>query len=151
MAVLSGLVLVMRHRVALALVAAIAGIALVRDTYDITPYTSADPTLAYLVDQAPDGHRVGLAGVWSPSGISPVLPAFGPRLGNRVAFLGPFKDHLLQPETDPERFKDRLDGYDLLVVGRGITPAGPVPEEQWAQAAGFEPVVASDRLALYKR
>ncbi len=46
----------------------------------------------------------------------------------------------------------RLRGYDLVVVGRGFAPtAAPAPEEAWARAAGFEPVVASDRLAVLLR
>ena len=142
-----------RGRLALAVAAvlAVAGAAVVRDRAAERGYAALDPTIAWLEANAPAGHRVALAGVWSVDGVSPVLPAFGPRLGNEVAYAGPFEEHLLRQERDPERFRARLrtGGFDVLIVGRGIVAGrGPAPEESWARAVGFRPVVASPRLAL---
>lgn len=142
-----------RGRPALAVLAvlAVAGAAVVRDRAAGRGYGALDPAIAWIEANAPAGHRVALAGVWSVDGVSPVLPAFGPRLGNEVAYAGPFDQHLLRQERDPERFRARLrDGhFDLLVVGRGIVAGrGPAPEESWARAAGAVPVLASPRLAL---
>ncbi|MEA2168774.1 MAG: hypothetical protein QOF76_2074, partial [Solirubrobacteraceae bacterium] len=124
---------------------------LVNRDYTIDTYRQSDPALAYLIDHAPAGQRVAIAGRWSTDGISPVLPAFGPRLGNHVTFLGPFEEHLLHDETDPARFAMRLRGYDFLLVGRQLSGGGPAPEEGWARAAGFSEVASSGRLALLER
>ena len=108
---------------------------------------------AWIERHAPSDTRIGIAGIWSVESASPVLPAFGPRLDNRVEYAGPFIDHMLRRETDPARFTAllRRRGYDLVIVGRGSEPRGPVPEERWALAAGYRPVVASRRLALLAR
>jgi 4-amino-4-deoxy-L-arabinose transferase-like glycosyltransferase len=141
-----------RLAVAGAVVLLVAGAALVRDRADGRWYAGYDPVFNWLETNAPDDTRVALAGVWPVSGVSPALPAFGPRLDNDVAFAGPFVEHLLRAERDPRRFARRLRGFDVLVVGRGLVATGrPAPEESWARAAGFRPVVASDALALLVR
>lgn len=115
-------------------------------------YGSGDPALAWLEANAPSGHRIALAGDWSVPGLPPTLPAFGPRLGNDVAYAGTFVRHMLRHERDPRRFMARLRGRDIVVVGRGFVPAArPAPEELWARAAGFRPVAASDRLTVLVR
>lgn len=135
-----------------ALAGVVLGAAALRTAYDTSAYAAADPVLAALADDARSGRDIALAGIWSPDGISPVLPAYGPRLANRVTYLGEFREHLLQEIDDPRRFARRLRGYDYLIVGRGITPDGrPAREEAWARSTGFEPVAASDRLALLAR
>jgi hypothetical protein len=106
-----------------------------------------DPALAWIEANAPSGHRIGLAGVWTPGGVSPVLPAFGPRLGNRVAYAGPFVEHMLRTYADQPAFTAGTRSFDLLVVG--LTP--PARELGWAQAAGFTEVVRSERLVLLRR
>jgi hypothetical protein len=140
-----------RVAIGLGLAALVAVVVLVNRDYTIDTYRASDPALAYLIDHAPSGRRVAIAGRWSPDGISPVLPAFGPRLGNHVAFVGPFEQHLLHDETDPHRFAVRLRGYDYLVVGRQLSGGNPAPEEAWATAAGFHEVASSGRLALLER
>ncbi len=143
-----------RAALAAAAVLALLGAGLVHVRARDRGYAALDPTIAWIEAHAPTGHRIAIAGVWSVQGVSPVLPAFGPRLGNDVAFAGPFRQHMLRAETDPQRFERRLrDGrYDLLIVGRGSQPTGrPAPQERWARAAGFRPVVASERLALLRR
>ncbi|MEA2296939.1 MAG: hypothetical protein QOE86_4578 [Solirubrobacteraceae bacterium] len=133
-----------------ALVLAVAGAGITANRLDGRSYAAADPVLGWIDARAPSGHRVGLAGIWGVSGVSPVLPAFGPRLGNRVEYAGPFVAHMLRRYDDPARFTARLRArrYDLLVVGRGH---GVAPEEAWARAAGYAPVVSSPGLALLRR
>ena len=129
--------------------AAVAGAYAIRAP---TGYGAGDPALAWLEANAQSGHRIALAGDWSVPGLPPTLPAFGPRLGNEVAYAGPFVDHMLRHERDPRRFAQRLRGYDIVVVGRGFAPtASPAPEESWARAAGYVPVAASDRLTVLVR
>lgn len=57
--------------------------------FDRHTYAPFDPTCAWIDHPAPPGKRVGLAGEASLRGLSPILPAFGPRLGNRVERVGP--------------------------------------------------------------
>ncbi len=115
-------------------------------------YGAGDPAIAWLEANAPSGHHIALAGDWSVPGLPPTLPAFGPHLGNRVAYAGPFVHHMLRHERDPRRFAARLRGDDIVVVGRGFVPtATPAPEETWARAAGFTPVASSDRLVVLVR
>jgi hypothetical protein len=106
-----------------------------------------DPTLAWIEKNAPSGHRIGLAGVWSPDGVSPVLAAFGPRLGNEVAYVGPFREHMLRTHENAPAFAAGAKRFDLLVVG--LTP--PASELRWAQQAGFVSVARSSRLVLLQR
>ena len=106
-----------------------------------------------LLRDAPSGRRVGLTGVWS-SGLPPILPAFGPRLGNRVAYVGPWAGHLLRQYDAPAPFARALDRgrIELLVIGLGFPQPHPsVREESWAIGAGFREVARSSRLALYSR
>jgi hypothetical protein len=105
-------------------------------------YGQFDPTLAWIEQHAPAGKRIGLAGVWTPGGVSPVLPAFGPRLGNRVEYVGEFREHMLRRHANAEDFWRGLDGFDLLVVGAGSQ------EEDWA---GWRIVARSRRLVLMSR
>lgn len=131
---------------------AVVGALATRRAYNEQPY-QADATLAWLLQHAPAGHRIGLAGVWS-NGIPPIFPAFGPRLGNRVAYVGPVVRHMLQQYGGAAPFGSavRSGGYDLLIVGRGYPqPQADVPSQAWAQAAGFREVASSGRLVLYAR
>jgi len=120
-------------------------------------YVGSDRALDWIARNAPRGHRIGLAGVWTVGGLSPVWPAFGPRLGNRVEFVGEFVHGQLREYDDPMRWGDaiRRNGYDLLVVGEGGYGACRVPgsasdDNEWARRAGFPLLAASDRLRLYR-
>lgn len=115
-----------------------------------TGFGRFDPALAWIEANAASGREIGLAGVWSTEAVSPVLAAFGPRLGNEVAYLGAFREGMLRELEDPGDFRRALAGLDLLVVGRGAPPAQAVREEAWARAAGWEPVAASPRLSLWQ-
>jgi hypothetical protein len=142
-----------RPRVALALagVALIGVVTVARERANTQGYGRLDPALAYIEDRAPSGHAVGLAGIWSPQGVSPVLPAFGPRLGNRVEYVGAFRDGMLRAFTREEDFARAARRFDLIVIGRGIPPRPHVREQDWAASAGFLPVAVSPRLLLLAR
>jgi len=116
-------------------------------------YSGFDPTLAWIDRQAPAGDRIGLAGIWSVDGISPVFPAFGPRMRNDVAYVGPWVEDLLREYRNRGAFEAavREGDYDLLLIGRGQPPQPRVREERWATATGYRRVAASARLALYRK
>jgi hypothetical protein len=109
-----------------------------------------DPALDWLNANAPEGHRVGLAGTWTDQGISPVFPAFGPRLRNDVVYHGEFREEMLRQYGRREEFVAALrrERYDLLLVGRGRPPSPANDEERWARDAGYVRVAESERLAL---
>jgi hypothetical protein len=138
-----------RPRAAIALAVA-AGLLLVAVSAHRTNrhgYGELEPVLGAL---PADGRRVGVAGVWTANGASPVLAAFGPRLGNRVAYVGGFREGMLRAPRDATEFAEHAQGFDVLVIGRPAPPR-PAREEAWAARAGFEPVASSPRLALYAR
>lgn len=115
-------------------------------------YRGVDSTVEWVFDHAPSGHRVGLAGGWGRVDLAPVLPMYGPRLGNHVAYVGPLVEDMLQEYTRREPFVAavRRGRYDLLLVGRGYRPQPTVREEGWARAAGFAEVARSGRYILYR-
>lgn len=121
-----------------------------------TRYAEGDPVIAWFAEH-PAQRAVGLAGVWTTGGLSPVLPAFGPRLENRVAFVGRYeRGQLREYERRDEFFGAvRRGGYDLLVVGKAGYGECRVPgregdERLWVGQAGFERIAESDRLALFR-
>jgi hypothetical protein len=128
-------------------VVAIAGYAVQRSFND-RRYRGLEPPLAWV--RAGTHHRVGLAGLWDVNGIYPVLPAFGPRLANQVAFVGPFERGMLTQFRSRTPFVDALrrGRYDLLVIGRAELAGTPRGEEAWARAAGYREVARSPRLVL---
>jgi hypothetical protein len=108
--------------------------------------------LAWVRAHAPGGHRIGLAGRWPNAGVAPPLPAFGPRLGNHVVYIGPFERHMLREYRTAAGFLARLrsEHVDLLLIGRGYpVPVAVAREERWARAAGMRLVARSPRLVLY--
>jgi hypothetical protein len=153
--VLAGAVRILASRPRLALAATAVALAILaavaRERANTQSYAPLDPTLAYVERRAPSGHEVGLAGIWSPDGVSPVLPAFGPRLGNRVAYVGEFRDGMLRAFTREEEFAGAARRFDLIVIGRGAPPRPHVREQDWAARAGFSEVAASPRLLLLVR
>ncbi len=136
------------------LVLAGAGIAgyRIEQRYSEHRYLGADPVTDLLAVPAASGVRVGLAGLWDDAGISPVLPAFGPRYENRVEYVGADEGDVLRRYPSEPAFAAALERgeYDLLVVGRGRPGARSVPELAWARAAGYSPVALSERLALLR-
>jgi len=145
-----------RGRIAVAIGALLAAIVFIgseiQQRFNDSRYLGGDPTTDYLLTRAPDGNVVGLVRNWDNAGIAPPLPAFGPRYGNEVEYVGEYVDEMQRQYPDRAEFVAALaeGAYDYLLIGRGI-PARPfVKEEGWAQSAGFERVVASERLALYR-
>jgi hypothetical protein len=115
-------------------------------------YREIEAPLAWV--RASGHHRVGLAGLWNVDGIYPVLPAFGPRLGNEVEFVGPLRDGMLEQYPNRSSFAAALrrGRYDLLVVGNAVLPGvRPPVDEAWARSAGYVAVVRSPRLVLMRR
>src|SRR2546427_491192 len=103
---------------------------------------------------SPHGCVEGLASgrwFWS-SPPAPVYPSFGPRLRNEVKYIGDFRGGRLTRYTSGMRFVSglRASGADLLIVGLGDPPVRHVPEQDWAQAAGYSVVTRSRWFALYK-
>jgi len=147
-----------RRRPALAALVAVglAGTVLVGDrvqqSFSENRYFGSDAAIDHILERAPSGYRVGLAGVWDPQGLAPPLPAFGRRYGNEVAYVGEYVEGTLRRFTNRAAFAAALEqgAYDLLLVGRGSSPGQGAAEERWAHSAGFERVAASERLALYR-
>ena len=116
-------------------------------SFDRHGYARYDPSFAFIERQAPSHHRIGIAGAWSDQGLSPTLPAFGPRLGNQVAYIGDPVAHSLHLPASESSFRSELrrGRYELLVIGL----QDPAHTDVWARAAGYRLITASARLALY--
>lgn len=115
-------------------------------------YAGVDTTVGWVTAHAPQGNRIGVAGDWT-SGLlpSPVLPLFGPRFGNQVAYVGPMDVGTLVRYRRESSFLSavRRGRYDLLVVGSAPSPFGPPVAPTWARATGFREVAASGRFILF--
>jgi hypothetical protein len=116
-------------------------------SFDRHGYASYDPTFAWIDAHAPSHRRIGISGVASTDGLAPVLPAFGPRLGNVVEYVGDRVRHSIHLPSSERSFDDELrrGRYDLLLIGLQDT----AHTDSWARAAGFKLVTSSARLALY--
>jgi hypothetical protein len=145
--------------VAVAVAGAVVGGRLLQRRIDATRYAQVSPVPRWLVTEAPAGHRIGIAGV--DAGPPAVWAAFGPRLRNRVGFIGPTDDHMLLEYTRRGPFLRALrrGRYDVVVLYRGEFPTDPfrdpspfsttTPAAQaiWLAQAGFR-VLAWDGTSL---
>ena len=126
-----------------------------RDRTAAHPYGRNDPVIASLQAHFAVDARIALGDRWKPGGVSPVLPSFGRRLGNRVDYLGRFVDGTLRAWTSREPFIRQLrrGRYDAVVIGRGATPSDgdEHPEVDWAISAGYRVTAESRRLVLLSR
>jgi hypothetical protein len=118
--------------------------------YDDLRYAGLEPAIDWILQNAPEDRRVGLAGL----GYNPVIyPAFGPELENEVRYVGPTVDGMLRPYTRREPLLDELrEGrYDLLVVQRQgwVRHELPAQQEDWLREDGWRVVAESERVALY--
>lgn len=118
-------------------------------------YANADAAIQALEH----GGRVGLAGVWSAGRAhAPVWPAFGPRVRNHVAYVGEFRDGLLNEYRDRASWQRAVERgrYDLVAVGRAGYPAecrppgGQTDDDAWARAAGYRQVARTADLTVYR-
>jgi hypothetical protein len=137
---------------ALALVAVALAGARVKERFDARGYHGADPTVDWVLDRAPAGTRIALAGTFDPSAIAPVLPMFGPRLANDVRYAGPWVRHRLEQYATARPFTSALrqGGYQLLLVGRGAPPTTVAAPERWASEAGWVPVARGPAMTLLR-
>ena len=107
-----------------------------------------DPTFAWIDAHASSGQRVGIAGIASTTGLSPVLPAFGPRLANTVSYVGERVRRGVHLPAGESSFNAELarGHYGLLVIGLQDTAR----TDTWARAAGYRFVAHRARgFALY--
>jgi hypothetical protein len=113
-------------------------------------YPDLEAPLAWTRDHHP--RRVGLTGLWNIAGLSPVYPSFGPRLRNRVDFVGPFRGGLLSQYRSRAPFVSALrrGRYELLLVGLADLPGAPRGQDAWARSAGWVEVARSPRLVLLR-
>jgi hypothetical protein len=111
-----------------------------------------DPAIDYLAAHAKSGARVALTGAFSSSGMSPIYPAFGPDLRNRVSYIGTTLHGLQQPYAGPTALANSLaqGRFDWLVVGTGLTVSTKANAD-WARAAGYRVVAKSPYLILMAR
>jgi hypothetical protein len=121
---------------------------------DVNDYAGYDPVFAY-IDQAPAGTRIGLAGLWSLQGVSPAFPAYGPRMRNKVRYVGQFVRGTLHEYGDRGKFQSALrrGRYDLLIIGTGFArelPPSKVRDIRWARSLGYRWAAGSSRLVLLR-
>jgi hypothetical protein len=116
-------------------------------------YAGVTPTLDAALARAPDGTRIGLAGAWPVTTLSPVLALFGPDLANDVRYVGATRDGMLVPSNDAAEFRDALerDGYDLVMVGSEKPLAFPLRDvAAWTRAAGYSEIATDENFTLFQ-
>jgi hypothetical protein len=113
-------------------------------------YLGADPAIDTLLHVAPSGRSIGLASDWSVSGLSPIWPSFGTRIGNHVEYVGHPVGGWLHRYGDERSFQAAVarGRYDVLVVGRGFFPPQATREQRWAIDAGWRTIALSRRLRV---
>lgn len=130
-----------------------------QEEFNSRRYADEDATFGWLARNAPAERRIGLAGLWDGSGISPVWPAFGPRLANQVEYVGRSPGGLLLEHGSQSAFLRDVErgDYDLLLVGKikGDRDICPVPgsgtdENVWLRRLGFPRLAESRRFVLYR-
>jgi hypothetical protein len=123
------------------------GLRQTEDRYVTDRYAGVTPTLDAALARAPDGTRIGLAGAWPVTTLSPVLALFGPDLANDVRYVGATRDGMLVPYSDPAEYRAALerDGYDLVMVGSEKPLAFPLRDvAAWTRAAGYSEIAADE-------
>jgi hypothetical protein len=133
----------------LAALVTLAGARHIEQRINVGRYLGTDSAIDYLLKTEPTGRKIGLAADWSVSGLQPIWPAFGTRIGNDVEYIGYFDGFLRKYPTEA-RFQAALrrGHYDAIVVGRGFYPPQNTPEQRWAIAAGWRTVALSTRLRV---
>jgi hypothetical protein len=124
-------------------------------SYNRERYAPYDATYAW-IQHHPGTLTVGLGGSRYVSGPSPAWAMFGPRLANRVSFVGRVShgDHVTQYQTGAQWLRALTDGrYDVVEIARDEIVAATTDKElAWAKTAklpvlsessGFELVCAA--------
>jgi hypothetical protein len=119
-------------------------------------YISVTPTLDAALARAAgyDKPKIGLAGAWPVTTLSPVLALFGPDLANDVSYVGETRDGTLYPYEDSSAYAAALQhgDYDLVMVGNEKPLAFPqLDEGAWTRAAGYRQVAADENFTLWTR
>ena len=124
----------------------IAGYAMQRAFLD-DRYERLDPAFGWIAEHAGDGQRVAMTGQWKPSDYHPILPLFGPRLGNHVRFIGARRRDTIVQHRLRGPFVDELrrERIDLL-----LTTVDAEQQIRWARSEGYVPVTRSPRLLLLR-
>ena len=116
---------------------------------------TGDVALDWVTANAREGKRIGLMGRWDVRAVSPIWPAFGPRIGNHVEFLGPTVDHQLRDHTSYEAFARDFERrrLDLLLVGRRDARGQDARETKadlWARRLGLQLVARGPEASAYR-
>jgi hypothetical protein len=126
----------------------------VQEDFRVHRYRGIDPVYDAVLAAAPSGHVIALAGDAGDANPPPLI-LHGYRFGNRVDYIGPVDGGVLGRYTSAPAFDRALtaSAADFLVVGLGVPPRPDLqpPEERWARALGWRPVLRSTRLALLER
>jgi hypothetical protein len=129
-----------------------------QQTFFENRYQGGEPAIRWINTHATAGHRIALAGLWDTAGLTPVLPAYGPRFRNVAQYVAPAQQTVLRDYGTKSAWLGALRSgrYDLVLVGRGgYAPTCAVPgshsdKDAWARDAGFPVVARSSRLTLYR-
>ena len=110
-------------------------------------YEPYDPVLRWVGRHASSGHRIGVTGGVGKDARAELLPAFGPRIGNHVSYVGDATRHSLHVPGRLSSFASELKGghYDLLMIQ--LQYAGNT--DMWARQLGYHLLAHSAALSLY--
>ncbi len=139
--------------VALAVGLVAVGARATQNDYIADRYAGVTVPLDSAMTRAPDGARIGLAGAWPVTTLSPVLALFGPDFERHVAYIGETRDGMLLPYEDSTAFGEALarGDYDLVLVGNEKPLAFAQRDEAaWTHAAGFKKVAADTNFTLFE-
>lgn len=106
-------------------------------------FDEAEATTRWMRDHAPTGHRVGIVGEGFVA-----YPMFGPRMENKVDYVGPVVNGMLRAYGRKAELTAavRRGHYDLILVQDAplVRPGLPQRQERWVRAMGYR-LVASGR------
>jgi hypothetical protein len=132
--------------VALAVVA-VAG-RRVEQSFNSDRYRGVNAAFDWIDQHSRSGERIALSGQPDRDFDAAPFIAFGPRLQNRVTFVGTRDHHLLTRFMARQPFLQALDAgrYNGLLVGADVT--GPARELAWARSAGWKPAASGGTFTL---
>ena len=121
-------------------------------------FSNSQTVIQELMKTPNGGRRVGMSGYYDPSQLAPIWPAFGPRLQNRVEYVGRFVDGQLNEFPDQASWQRRIEerGYEVIGVGHSSypkeckLPGAESDDDAFARAAGYELIARSAYLNVYR-